>query len=209
VVYVNASFINYIYHKLQKKPIGFRESFSYTSKFIKQIVIWALISATVGILLRALEGKFKQAGRIASSVIGGIWSLVTIYVIPILIFENAKATDALKKSGHLFKKTWGENVIASFSISLIFVALGALGIIPLALVVLYGFSELLIMTIVFVVLYWILLAIVSSTMSSIFQTVLYIYATTKQVPSIMDANAVKSAFAPKKQSLFKKVQQGS
>ena len=71
---------------------------------------WAVVSATVSIILNQLE-RYGIVGRIVASLIGLAWNLVTFLTIPILVIEDVGVVDAFKRSKELFKKTWGENVV--------------------------------------------------------------------------------------------------
>ena len=89
-----------------------------------RILPWAIVSAIVSVILRALENRGGVVGRIVGMIAGIAWSLVTFLVLPILVLEGIGVRDALKRSAKLFKGTWGEQVIANAGISIIgFVAL--------------------------------------------------------------------------------------
>jgi len=82
---------------------GFRAAFSR----IGLIVGWALVSATVGIILRIIEDRSKFVGRIVAGLLGLAWSVVSFLVVPILVVEKKGPMTALKDSTVLLKKTWG------------------------------------------------------------------------------------------------------
>ena len=84
---------------------------------------WALLSATVGMVIQALEQKFGFLGRIVIRIIGVAWVLASFFVVPLLAAENMGPVEALYKSGSIFRKTWGEQVSGGFSFGLIFVLL--------------------------------------------------------------------------------------
>ncbi len=58
-------------------------------------------------------------GRIIASLIGLAWSLITFLTIPILVLEDVGVVDAFKRSGVLFKKTWGENVVGQAGLGIV------------------------------------------------------------------------------------------
>ena len=140
------------------------------------ITVWAAISATVSVVLRTLEERAGVVGRIVSGIAGVAWSLVTFLVSPILVIEGLGAVDAIKRSGTMFKQTWGEQVAGSFGFGL----LGFLAAIPgVALIVLgvaIGEGALIGITIAVAVVWFILIAVVTSALSGIFQAALYRYA---------------------------------
>ena len=80
---------------------------------------WAVLSATVSLVLRAIEERAGIVGRIVGSLVGLAWSLVTFLVLPVLVIEQLGPIDAVKRSAELFKQTWGENMIANAGIGLV------------------------------------------------------------------------------------------
>ena len=95
-----------------------------------KILPWAIVSATVSIILRAIENRVGFVGRIVAAFAGMAWTVVTFLVLPIIVIEDMSVKDAIKKSGNLFKHNWGENLAAQFGFGLIgFIAiLPAIGI---------------------------------------------------------------------------------
>jgi len=81
--------------------------------------LWAVISATVGLILSAIRNRGGAVGSLAAGIAGTAWSLVTFFVIPVMIFEEKGVLTAIKNSVSLFKKTWGENIIGSIGIGLV------------------------------------------------------------------------------------------
>ena len=77
---------------------------------LHRLLPWALVSATVSMILSLLE-RYGIVGRIVAGLVGLAWNLVTFLTIPILVIEDVGVGDAFKRSKELFKKTWGENVV--------------------------------------------------------------------------------------------------
>jgi hypothetical protein len=161
------------------------------------ILQWALVAATVGMLLRMLEERLGWMGRIITRLIGVAWALASFFVVPVLAFEDLTPFDALKRSAKLFRETWGEKVVGGFSIGLIFLflALPAVGLWILAGVV--GGAWGLVLGGAMMLLYLVLLGVVSSAVQGIFNTALYRYACFKQVPAGFSQETFTSAWAPK------------
>ncbi|MGI9658694.1 MAG: DUF6159 family protein, partial [Gaiellaceae bacterium] len=163
-----------------------------------RILPWAIISATVSLILRAVEERAGFVGQIVVGLVGIAWALVTFLVIPILVLEDIRVVDAIKRSGSLFKQTWGENVAAQFGFGILgfiaalpAIAIGALGI--AAGGVTAGVA------IVFAVLWIALVAVVLSCLNAIFQAALYHYAVAGETPGdYFPQSTFSSAFAPRK-----------
>ncbi|MBP6812364.1 MAG: hypothetical protein KA138_12635, partial [Saprospiraceae bacterium] len=47
--------------------------------------------------------------------IGIAWSVLTFFVVPVLIFEDKGVIDTVKESGRLMKQKWGESLAANVS----------------------------------------------------------------------------------------------
>jgi hypothetical protein len=92
------------------------------------ILQWALVAATVGIILKSLEERLGVLGRIVMRIIGVAWALANYFVVPVLAFEDLTPIEAIKRSSKLFKETWGEKVVGGFSFSLVFFVLALPGI---------------------------------------------------------------------------------
>jgi hypothetical protein len=82
---------------------------------------WAVLSATVGIILQLIAERVGFVGRLLTRLVGLAWGLATFFIVPVLAFDNLPPLEALKRSAQLFRKTWGESVMAGLSCSLIFV----------------------------------------------------------------------------------------
>jgi hypothetical protein len=179
----------------QDTTIG--DGFSIAFSRIHTIVGWAMISATVGLILRIIEDKNKKIGAFVASLLGCAWTLISFLVIPILVVENAGPIAALKKSTALFKKTWGAQIGANFSFGLIFflLFLPAIGIVLLGVV--SGSTPIMITCIVFAVGYFVVVSLIQSTLSVIFQTALYYFANSGSAPAGFDSQLLQNSVRQK------------
>ncbi len=134
------------------------------------ILGWALVSATVGLVLRIIEDKSKTIGRLVAGLLGMAWSVVSFLVIPILVIEKQSPIAALKESTSLLKKTWGEQVIGNFNFGFIFLLLNIPAIAIIILGVVSQTLAIMIPCIVIGVIYLLVVALIQSALQSIFQT---------------------------------------
>jgi Family of unknown function (DUF6159) len=74
------------------------------------IAKWAAVSAAISILMSVLRDRAGAAGNIVAGIGGAIWSLITFLVVPVLAFENIGPVEAIKRSAHLFRQRWGQQV---------------------------------------------------------------------------------------------------
>ncbi len=163
-----------------------------------KILPWAIVSATVSIILRAIEERSPAVGRFVAGIAGMAWAVVTFLVLPIIVIEGLSVGDAIKKSGNMFKRTWGENLAAQMGFGII----GFLAMIPGIAIIFLGASAggaVLGVAIALGVAWIVLVVVVMAALSVIFQTALYHFATNGSVPSgYFSADTMSSAFAKRR-----------
>ncbi|MET0931970.1 MAG: DUF6159 family protein [Aeromicrobium sp.] len=75
-----------------------------------QILAWAVVSATVGAVLRAARERLGSFGN-NLSLLGGLgWSVATFVVVPVLVVEGVGPIDAIKRSTQVLRDTWGTSL---------------------------------------------------------------------------------------------------
>ncbi|MGB8308437.1 MAG: DUF6159 family protein [Methanoregula sp.] len=202
VIFFNVGLISCVYAKLNGKSMTIREGLSATSRHLPAILVWAVVAATVGLILRMIEDRSGFLGQIAASIIGGVWSLITLFVVPVLAFEDKGVFDAMKESLELFKKTWGESVVGTLSISLIFAVVGFVGLILVIGTLFIGDTTLFYIALALFIVLIAVLAILASAMQGIFTVALYMYAKTGSAPGILPPGVIEGAFAPSNNQQF-------
>ncbi|WP_418282129.1 DUF6159 family protein [Halorubrum sp. DTA98] len=103
------------------------------------ILVWSFVSATVSVVLKAIEDSDNPIAGILSSLFAVGWSVLTFFIVPVIVFEDVTPTSMFSRSGSAFRETWGESIGAGFGITLIVglvgvgLALGAFAIsVPIA-----------------------------------------------------------------------------
>lgn len=159
---------------------GLRVAFRHVGVIFR----FALISATVGLIIRSLEGRNGRR-TLLSSFIGAAWSVATFMVVPVMVSEPVGAFDALKKSTTLLKKLWGDQLSGRVTMGFI-TFLGGLVLFLVSVPLIYvgreyGPPELLLGTGVGFLLGLVVLRIFSSALNAIFASALYLHATGEEV----------------------------
>jgi hypothetical protein len=95
------------------------EGLSFACSRNTSVLLWAVVSAIVGTLLKSSETRERFFGGFMSGIFGMVWALATFLVIPVMVAENMSVGGAIQRSSVLFKRTWGERLGASFSFSLV------------------------------------------------------------------------------------------
>jgi len=165
------------------------------------ILQYAAIAATVGMLLRALEERAGFIGRIVIGLIGLSWTLATFLTVPVLVTKEVSAIDAVKESAGLFRRTWGEQVVANAGIGLAtFLILLVMGLVAVPLIILASsISEVLVIPLALSFAGgFFLVILVSSALKGIYSAALYRYATTGDAGEHFSAEMMKEAFREKK-----------
>lgn len=169
------------------------------------ILPWAIISATVSMVLRAIQERSGILGRIVVGLVGMAWTLVTFLVLPILVIEGTGVKEALTRSASTFKRTWGENVIGNAGVGLVGLAGMLIGLVVCGPIIAIGISsDVLAMTvggIVLLVVWMIVVSVFSAALSGVFQTALYRFAVLGEEPAGFTHEQIAGAFVPRKRGL--------
>ena len=154
------------------------------------IVVWSLISATVSVVLKTMEDSDNPIAGILRSLFAVGWSIMTFFIVPVIVFEDVSVTSMFSKSASAFRDTWGETLGAGFGITLvvtlvgIVLAVGALAVsIPVA-AVFPGPGILLALLLVGGVIAFTYL--LSQTIWGVAKTALYVYAVEGHRPAEFD-----------------------
>lgn len=167
-----------------------------------KILPWAIVSATVSVILRSLEERAGLIGRIVIGFVGVAWSVVTFLVLPVLVFEGVGVGDAVKRSAAMLKQTWGENLIVNGGIGLVSFLLVLPAFLLVALGAATGTALGLGTTIVIAFLWVVAVSCWSSAMSAVFQLALYRYATQSALPAQFATVDLATAFRAKPAGRF-------
>jgi hypothetical protein len=165
------------------------------------ILGYALISATVGMILRAIAQRGGVIGRIVTGLFGLAWSIATFLVVPVLAIENVGPIDAIKRSTNLLKRTWGEQIAGNLGIGAVF------GLMALGLILIGGAAIVLAVSIeswalaIFIgcvaALAFVLLGLVHSALNGIYTAAVYQYATEGKTSALFSQQLVEGAFRVK------------
>lgn len=213
VYFFNAGLVGCALMRLEGKDPTVRDGLRIASENLSRILGWALVAAMVGLLLRLLEnlkigGKRGRGGleigKLISWILGLSWALLTYLVVPVLIVERVGPIEAVKRSGVLFKRTWGEQVIGEVGLGLIVFLLALPGFVPIIGGALFGAASgsLMALSIALAIgggltlLYWLGLGALASALGGIYTAALYRYATTQQIPEGFRREGIVEAFKP-------------
>jgi hypothetical protein len=157
---------------------------------VDRLILWACLSASVGLVLRATEERAGFVGAIAARLIGVAWSVMTFLVVPVIVFEPGGALHAVRRSAHLFHRRWGEQLVGNGSIGMV---TGLAGGVLLVFCLMLDRLSPGIAWFVGVIGLGALIAL-SSTLTGIFNAALYRYAVTGESRGPFDDYDLSDAF---------------
>lgn len=133
VMFFNAALISAAMERLRGGDPTVRSGLAAASSHLPAILGWALIAAGVGLILSALESRFEAVGQFVVRLLGTGWAIATFFVIPVLIVEGVGPIAAIKQSGSLIKRTWGNQIAASFGFGVFYLVAILAAILPAVL----------------------------------------------------------------------------
>jgi hypothetical protein len=172
-------------------------AFATAGSRLGAIVLWSLLTGTVGLILNTIQQRAGFLGQIVVRLIGMAWQIVTWLAVPVIVVEGTGPLTSLKRSAHLFRQTWGENLIGQVGFGLVGFVFMAPGLVIAALLMVT-------MPVVGMVVGIVWIAVVSvvlSTLSGIFRTALYHYAAGQPVPPEFGRDELAAAFEPRRSRL--------
>ena len=192
-VFFNGALVAGAHERLSGGDPTVRSALSRAVQRLPGLVPWALLTATVGLILQALRNRAGFLARFVLGFVGAAWEIATFLVVPAIIIDDQGAIDGLKESAGLLKKTWGENLAARVGFGL----LGIVAIIPAVIIMAIAASlggPILVLGVIVVVGWVATVIVVLTALNAIFQTALYLYATTGVSPAGFEQSSLGDSF---------------
>jgi hypothetical protein len=193
-VFFNGALVAGAHERLSGGDPTVRSALGRALSRLSGLLPWAIITGTVGLILQAARERAGWMGRFVVNMVGMAWQTATFLVVPAIVIDDHGAVSGLKASAALLKRTWGENIAARVGFGL----LGIVAIIP-AVIVLFATGALggaaLVVGILLAVPYLALVVVVLTALNAVFQTALYLYATTGSVPAEFDDSNLQASFS--------------
>lgn len=197
-IFFNAALIHAANERLDGGDPSLGSALSGAASRFGALVPWALISATVSVILRNIQERSGLLGRALVGVVGVAWSLVTFLVLPVIVIEGVSVTTALRRAAELFKRTWGEQMAGVIGIGLV-TFLAVLAGVPVPLLLGLTQEPVLIGIGVGLFVAWVaVVATVGAALSGIFQAALYRYAAAGSAPAGFSPELMSRAFVPRR-----------
>lgn len=203
IIFCNAALVSCAIMRFNGEEPTLGDGFAAAGRRLPQIFAWALVSATVGVILKVIENAHEKVGEIISAVLGTAWTVVTFFVVPVLVVEKAGPFEAIGRSVAILRKAWGEALVGNLGLGLFKFLL----VLP-GLLLLFGGIALLtavngavipgVALLVVGALWLLLMSAVGSALDTIFLSALYQFAAFDEVPAGFDRRTMEEAFVYRK-----------
>jgi hypothetical protein len=192
-IFFNAAVIGMAMKRLRGEDASIRDGLDLARSHLGKILVWAVVTATVGMILRAVAERFGIVGRIVISLIGVAWNVITFFVVPVLLFEPVGVADGIKRSASIFRQRWGETFVGNGAIGLV-IFLASLAVIVVSVPLGMALPAL---GVTVGVLGLGVLAAIGVACTGVFNAALYRYATTGEASGAFTVEDLQASFRPK------------
>jgi len=201
IIFFNTALAGSALQRLRGEPTSLGEGIAVARSRWVSILGYALISATVGLFLRALQERLGLIGRLVVGFLGLAWTVATFLVVPVLASQDIGPVDAVKRSVELLKRSWGENLIGNGGIGIVFGLLTFVAAL-LSVAIIAGAAAthsvaVLVVAIALVVVALVLLALTQASLQGIYAAALYRYAEEGEAGAGFDQALLEQAFRTK------------
>jgi hypothetical protein len=203
VTYFTSGLVGAAIMRLRGSDPSFGDGIRIANQHIGAIFLFAIMSATVGVIAALIRGNDRNRSvvrGIAAGLTQAAWAVASFLAIPIIVSQQVSAFEALKQSTIMLKKTWGEQIIGSTGIGLVFVipfmALiigGGFGIFALLNA---GLGAAALTLLVVVILLIAALSIIQTALSAIYKAAIYLYAAENVEAADFNPTLIRTAFQP-------------
>lgn len=174
-----------------------RSAMSKAASRLPSLLGWALITMTVGLVLRFLRERLGWLGQMLTFLAEAAWGVATYLVVPAIIIDDFRSFAGVKQSMSLVKRTWGENLIsqAGFGLLGFVLALPVVLVAVLIAALVPGVGT--VVGIVVGVAGVLAISVVIGALGQYFKTALYEYATDGVAHGGYDIDQMRASFRTK------------
>ncbi len=201
VIFFNTALVGAALARLEGGDPTVRSALALAASRIVPILGYAIVSATVGVLLRAIAERSGLLGRLIAGGVGLAWTVATFLVVPVLAVEGIGPIKAIEKSAGLLRDTWGENIVGTAGISTVLGLVVAVVAVPFF----FGGGALLgagnqalgIPLLAAGVVLLLTVMLFGAALTGIYSAAVYYYAAIGEPPRNFDRDMIRGAFTRK------------
>ena len=197
VVYFEGALVAGAHERMTGGDPTVRSAMGKAASRLPSLLGWALITLTVGLVLRFLRERLGWLGQMLTFLAEAAWGVATYLVVPAIIIDDYRSFASVKHSMSLVRRTWGENLIAQagFGILGFVVALPIILVAVLIATLVPGIG--LYIGIAVGVIGVLAVSVVVSALSLYFKTALYEYAVDGVAHGGFDIDEMEASFRSK------------
>ncbi len=196
-IFFNSALVSVALLRLSGGEGGLGDGLARAAGRLPTILGYALLAASVGLLLRMIEERVGWIGRITAALIGVTWTVATFLVVPSFAARDIGPLEALSESATLLKRTWGENIVGNvgigfiFSLAYILIILGTIALVTAGPSTVPGFLA---ASVLGGIVLLVAMVVLHSTFQGVYAAALYCYATLGKAAPGFSADALGGAF---------------
>jgi hypothetical protein len=187
---------------MRGEPASVAAGFALARSRLRSILGYALIAATVGLVLRMVQERLGLIGRLVIGFLGLAWTVATFLVVPLIASEDVGPVDAVKRSVELLKRSWGENLIGNGGIGVVFGLIMVAAMLIAAIVMVAAVATqsiaVIVLAAVVIVTGFVVLALIQSSLQGIYSAALFRYAESGEASIGFDQGLLEQAFRNRK-----------
>ncbi|HEY5233637.1 MAG TPA: DUF6159 family protein [Verrucomicrobiae bacterium] len=209
--FCNVAFYHEIMQALGGDTVSIRRGFRFAAARWRTVLLWSLFAGLVGYLIQVVQERLGFFGRIVTGLIGFVWSVACIFIIPTLVrdTESKSPIRLLQNSVGTLRRTWGETIVGFVGIQLF--AFLSMSMLIIGILLCFGIPMVVLshpgsgfkishfmyyeagIPALFVIVAT-LLSFLGGLLNAIYRCALYIYATEGVVPGTFDKELLDSAW---------------
>lgn len=201
--FFNVAYYSEIMKALSGQPVSVRAGLRFACRRLPAILTWSLFAGVVGLVIKSLEERLGVVGRWVMRFVGVVWSVASIFAIPVIIRDgNPNPVALLRNSALTLRKTWGESLIGYVGITfgswIILAAVLVVIVLGFVLGGVFGQPLIPVLTMLGTLLALAVMGVLVGVASTVYRCALYIYASEGVIPEPYDAALMEGAWKVKK-----------
>ena len=199
VLFSNAALIGAALKRFQGGDPDIAYGLKVATMSAPRILVFATLSATVGMVLRFFAARTDGLGRLAVELAGYTWGMAVFFVVPVMIVERVGPIQAILQSAPLLKSTWGEQLVGIWGLGMVgmvvFLFVFVFGSVASVIAAELGSQPLGAFFLLLIPATLVVLLFVCSVLNAAYRAALYHYAQGGSVPGSFTDEMVAGAFA--------------
>lgn len=198
ITYCRVAIIGCVNDIANGKKTTLTDGFRIANQRVGAIALWSLVAGTIGFIIRLLENH-RAIGRFIGIFLGVSWTLISFLALPVLVIEKRSPFAAIGEAMELFKNAWGQEIIGVLSLNVIYYVFYFPAYLIIIFSIIYSSTLSLWIGLSLGILLLLLGTLFDSLMHGIYQTILFQFTKTGDMPqSIRDILLDEHLFDTKK-----------